>query len=300
MIVRCTKRVRPRRRLNSPTACRIAGSLGILILPACSAAAAGGGGYCRPPVAAAFSSAPGTASSDVGPRDVRMATLLGLGGVTASLAARSSETRARVVERVGLASLAIESTAAELECESERAEQAADYLTRGQTSAVQALTIGSIVAATLTSIAGVLLSTSARPAAEQDVVALSGGVVTAGLGLGSLFVHPQVDFDHARNLLSDVWFGPQTSTTYPPIVWAYLSRPEVSNGGREPIRVRIVGRWKQFRQVDDPKTAATLFGAGGSYDAEALHLRAAMLAQVKAEVELTNQELVALSATLLE
>jgi hypothetical protein len=130
-------------------------------------------------------------------------------------------------------------------------------------------------------------------------VAVSGGAVTAALGLGSLFAHAQVTFEHSRNLLSDIWRGPQTSTTYPPLVWAYLTRSEFSNSGRAAIRERIVSRWKQFQQVDEPRTAAVLFGTGGSYDADTLRLRAAMLYEVKAEVELTHQELVTLAASLL-
>ncbi len=271
----------------------------MLVLAACSTPTAGTGGFCRPPSAVPFSLGPELPAADAAPRESRLAALLGLSGVRADEASGSAETRARVVERVEVASLVIESTAAELDCEGERAEQAADYLARGQASTVQALTIGSIVAATLTSIAGVLLSTAGRSATDQDAVAVSGGAVTAALGLGSLFAHAQVTFEHSRNLLSDIWRGPQTSTTYPPLVWAYLTRSEFSNSGRAAIRERIVSRWKQFQQVDEPRTAAVLFGTGGSYDADTLRLRAAMLYEVKAEVELTHQELVTLAASLL-
>jgi hypothetical protein len=228
-----------------------------------------------------------------------MAALLGLSGVTLEQAQRSSDVRVHVVERVELASLAIEATSAELDCEAERAEQAADYLTRGQSSSVQALTIGSVAAATVTAIAGVLLSTNGRPAAEQDTVAISGGVVTAGLGLSSLFVHPRTDFEHPRNLLADVWVGPAASVTYPSLVWGYLTRPEFSNSRHAAIREKIVARWRQFRQVGDAATAAILFGGGGSYDADALRSRAAMLDEVKTEVELAHQDLAAFAAALL-
>jgi len=93
--------------------------------------------------------------------------------------------------------------------------------------------------------------------------------------------------------------GPTTSETYPPVIWTYLTRAAFSNGRREPIRGRIVGRWRQFQQVEDPATAAMLFGSGGSYDVDSLRLRAAMLDEVKAEVELARQDLAALAAELL-
>jgi hypothetical protein len=268
-------------------------------LQACAPTIAHGGGYCAPPAVATFALDPGEAPPEGAPREEHMAALLGLRGVTADQASHAPDVRTRVVERVQLASVAIEATAAELDCEGERAEQAADYLTRGQSGTVQALTVASVAAATLTSIAGVLLSTNNRPTAEQDTVAITGGVVTAGLALGSLFVHPRTEFTHARNLLADVWEGPGASAIYPPFVWAYLTRPAFSNSGQAAIREKIVARWKQFRQVEDPATAATLFGHGGTYDADALRSRAAMLDEVKAEVELAHQDLAALAAALL-
>ena len=228
-----------------------------------------------------------------------MAALLGLRDAASVQGDRSVETRLRVVQRVELARIEIASTAAELDCESERAEQAADYLSRRQTKSVQLLTIGSVAAAALTGIAGVFLSTRDAPATGQEVLAVSGGAVTAGLGLASLFVHARTRFDHPRNLLADIWTGPATSLTYPPFVWTYFTRAEFSNAQREAIRARIVARWRRFEEVGDARTAELLFGTGGSYDADTLRTRAAMLDEVRAEVELTQQDLAELAAAVL-
>ncbi len=257
------------------------------------------GGYCAPPTPAALSVAPDPLPPDGASREEHVAALVGLSGMTREGVSRSNDARARVVERVQLASLAIGATSAELDCESERAEQAADYLGRAQTSSVQGLTVASIAAATFTSIAGVFLSTGGASALAQDATAVSGGTVTAGLGLASFFVHRRTNYEHLRNLLADVWAGPATSAMYPPVIWTYLTRAAFSNSGREPIRDRIVARWRQFQQVEDGATAAMLFGSGGSYDVDALRLRAAMLDEVKAEVELARQDLAALAAELL-
>jgi hypothetical protein len=275
------------------------GLASLLALPGCAPSTTLGGGYCAPPSMASFSLRADGPLPDGAPREAQMAVILGLGDVTSDEVAKSSDARLRVVERLALARIAIDATSAELHCEGERAEQAAGYLGRGQTSTVQTLTISSIAAATLTGIIGVLLSTNSRPAAEQDAVAISGGVVTAGLGLSSLFVHPRVTFEHPRNLLADIWAGPAASATYPSFVWTYLTRPEFSNSGQSAIREKIVARWKQFHEVEDPATAAILFGHGGSYDADELRLRAAMLDEVRVEVELAHQELATLAAALL-
>jgi hypothetical protein len=109
-----------------------------------------------------------------------------------------------------------------------------------------------------------------------------------------------VHFLHERNLLADVWVGPAASTLYPPFVWAYLSLPEFSNDGQHAIRERIVQRWRAFEGLaDDPTLAPLIFGSGGRYDADTLRLRAAMLAEVAAEVDLASQDVAALAARLL-
>ncbi len=272
----------------------------LVALSGCATVHRGAGGYCAPPVMAASAAlVPDPPPAPGAPHEAQMAALLGLGAVKVEGPGRTAEERATAVERVELATLILEATAAELDCEGERAEQAADYLSRGQSSTVQSLTIGSIAAAAVTSIAGVLLSTSNRPSGEQDGVAIGGGVVTAGLGLGSLFVHSHADFGHPRNLLTDVWQGPDTPATYPAFVWGYLTRAEFSNDKRAPIREKIVARWKHFRQVEDRESALLLFGRGGSYDADLLRTRAAMLDEVKAEVELEYQDLEAFAAAAL-
>ncbi|HEX4448057.1 MAG TPA: hypothetical protein VH044_15015 [Polyangiaceae bacterium] len=198
-----------------------------------------------------------------------------------------------------MARIAVAASSAELACEAERADEAADYLTRHEAATVQRLTVASVLVAAATSVAGVFLSTSSARAAPQDAVAIGGGALTVGLGLGSLYVHREVEFIHPRNLLADIWNGPGISTAYPPPVWGYLTRSEFSNDQIQPIRERIVARWRKFETVENvPSMVAILFGAGGRYDAATLRARAAMLGQVKAEVDLENQELAALATEL--
>jgi hypothetical protein len=274
-----------------------------LLATACAPATLPSGGYCAPPALVPWSIAsdpPPPASAD---RTERLAALLGLRDALlerrASHATASAESRMRVLERIELARVTVAATVAELDCEGERAEQAADYLTRSGSNKVQRLTVGSVVVAAATSIASVFLSTRGAKADVQDSVAVWGGALSVGLGLSSLYVHPRVDFTHPRNLLADVWTGPAASSMYPLPVWAYLARPEFSNDQREPIRAHVVARWRTFEQLQDPSSASLLFGAGGAYDADALRARAQMLDEVKAEVDLENQDLAVLAAALL-
>ena len=202
-----------------------------------------------------------------------MAALLGLHALLPD-GARDEAKRVDVLARLGEAGLAIASTRAELDCSAESAQQVADYLAHAQSSAVQWLTVGSIAAAAATGIVSVFLSTGQASGWAQNGFAIGGGAVTAGLGATSLFVHVHTRFEHTRNMLADVWFGPRESSIYPPIVWGYLTQPEFSNDQRAPIRAKIVERWTQFQGIqDDPCVVALLFGAGGTYDADTLRLR---------------------------
>lgn len=228
-----------------------------------------------------------------------MAALLGVRALFVE-GKHDEATRIELLARIEEARLTIAATRAELDCAGESARQAADYLERAQERAATSLTVASIAAAAATSIVTVFLSTGQTSNWTQNSVAIGGGVVTAGLGAASLEVSPHMRVDHPRNLLADVWFGPKESTLYPPVVWGYLTDPEFSNDQREPIRAGIVARWEQFHGVrkEDPKLVALLFGSGGRYDEETLRMRGSMIDQVKAEVDLMNQDIAALAARL--
>jgi len=231
-----------------------------------------------------------------------MAALLGLSEAL-SLRAHGTLTtdmRLHVLERMELARLAIDATSAELDCEGERTQQAADYLASQQAGLVQLVTVASILTAAAVSVASVLLSTTNASPALQNSVGIGGAAVAAGLGFATLYVAPTIRFEHARNLLRDIWEGPAQSHVYPPIVWAYLSRATFSNAQDAPIRSKIVERFRVLGATDDDAhIRKLLFEAGGQFDVAALRAQASLLDQVKAEVALESQELEALARSLM-
>jgi hypothetical protein len=266
-------------------------------LVACAPQTLPGSGYCAPPSSVRSFAADPTPPGPVS-REELTAALLGLHALFVE-APRDDAARLRIATRLEEARILVASTRAELDCAEESARQLADYLTRSASTITQATTIASIVTAAATGIVSTFLSVNEAPAHAQEGFAIGGGVVVAGLGAASLSVHPRATVPHERNLLADVWTGPKESAAYPPVVWGYLTQPALSNEQRVSIREKIVGRWRGLRGIgDDPRTAALLFGSGGPYDAETLRTRAAMLADVKAEVDLMNQDLAALAAQL--
>ena len=246
------------------------------------------GSYCEPTSARREAWTEDVAPAGASHR-ARIRAALGLEALTAPLGDEKAQ-RLATLERVEEARLAIARISAELDCEGERADQVGTYLQEKSSSWVQGFTVASLVAGAATGVASSILMAADASRGSQLAVGVSGASVAGALGIGALAVHPRLPFAHARNLLADVWNGPRVSTVYPPVVWAYLSRPEFSNLGDQPIRAKIAARWRSFAELeaDDVKL---LFGTGGAYDEKALHVRASMLNQVKAEVELLNQEL---------
>lgn len=282
----------------------IRGVVALSMITASSGCAAtarfGEAGFCAPPSQrlVAFDADPPPPAD--APRVERIAALLGLRDALATTRAGEPapvEARLRALDRIVLARIAIASIAAELDCEGERAEQAAAYLEGREDRTQRVLTIASIVTGAATGVASAVLSSTEASSRAEIGVAIGGGAVGAGLGLASLWVHPTMDYRHPRNLLAEVWTGPRASSVYPPIVWAYLTHPEFPTTGGSSIRENVLRRWRDFGALDGDTTI--LFGAGGTYDHEALRARAGMLDQVRAEVSLLDQEVAELGAVLL-
>ena len=255
-------------------------------------------GYCAPPEPPPMAWLEDPVP-DHAMRAERIAALLGVADEVRQAQGRGSAAEtAQVVllERVEVTRTLLEATVAELECERERSRQLAAHLEARMERWTTRFTISSIVVGAATTITSGLLLGSNTSSSSQEVVAVSGGALTGALALVSLFDHPRIEIKHERNALADVWFGPRVPSTFPLVVWAYLTRPEFSNEQAESIRAHVVARWKEVQLGGDALDVALLFGAGGRYDAVNLNLRAAMLDQVEAEVRLMNQDLATLVA----
>ncbi len=211
--------------------------------------------------------------------------------------------RQRVLTRILLASSTIGSLAAELDCEGERADQMASYLSTLDDTRTQRLNVLSIAIGALSGI-GTTVSANRQ---TQYVAGVGGGMLGAGLGLLTLAQDGHAgDFQHPRNLLTDVWDGSADSTVWPPSVWYMLTHPAFSNRGQTSIAHNTRERWKRRGRFEDPdsqesrRLTTLLFGTGGSYTADQLKLRADMLNELQSSVRLLNQELQGLLLTILD
>ena len=192
--------------------------------------------------------------------EVRQARGQGSGAQTAQLI---------LLERVEVTRTVLEATVAELECERERSQQLASHLEARQERWTTRFTISSIVVGAATTITAGLLLRSNTDWLSQAVVGVSGGALTGGLALVPLFAHPRIEIEHQRNALADVWFGPQVPSTFPLVVWAYLTRPGVLRTNRRSRSASTSSRAgrRSSHGRRRARSSTLLFGPGGWYDA---------------------------------
>lgn len=209
-----------------------------------------------------------------------------------SVAARLQkiELRSQIQQRILLASTEIAGVAAELDCEGERADQLGRYLDELNSKRNTWLTATSIVTGAITTVATVIINKTG----VQNTVAISGGLLSAGLG--ALTINPggrKMMVMHSRNLLTDIWYQPTVSVVYSPFIWYVLNDKRFSYSGKASLAENTKKRWIEFdfnNDVDAGKEKL-FFRDGGRYKAEDLHIRAAMLNELQATIRSLNQDL---------
>jgi hypothetical protein len=210
--------------------------------------------------------------------------------------------RQRIAAQVALVSTTVASVAAELDCEGERADQVAGYLSEQDSRRTQRLNVLSISIGAASGIGTTVIDN--KPG--QYAFGIGGGLLAAGLGLLTLKGGSTAEFQHPRNLLAEVWAEKPTSELFPPSVWYMLTEPAFSNSGKTALAHNTRQRWEHYGQLAHPESkagkqlAALLFGAGGEYSADQLTVRANMLNELQSAVRLLNQELQGLQLALHE
>jgi hypothetical protein len=205
--------------------------------------------------------------------------------------------RGQLNDAIALATLDLSSTVAHIQCEEGRAEQIATDLRDAEKEQTRNLTAYSLVVTAAAAIgAGVLAITNKGDPTPTSAVGIGGGVLGAGFGAGTLFVHRSTSYRHARNILGEVWLDGD-HPDFPEIVWAYITRPEFTRSGKTTIRAELIESWKESGRLGPdaqhiaPDRVALYFGGGGIYDADGLDDRADMLSEVREAIDLMNHDL---------
>ena len=210
--------------------------------------------------------------------------------------------RQQLTERIQLAILEVNSAAAEIICERDRADQLADRIDEVDGGRVKQLTIASIVLGGFAAIVTGGIGLAAGASVGADAATLGGGVLASWLGVSALFVQSEVELRHERNILRELWDDPDEPHIFSPILWRYLHgsphekadspRTEVLNGWRQQ------GRLGERDSEDEARRRLLFFSTGGRYSAPDLRARASMLETLEASLRLMYEDLEVLSREL--
>jgi len=203
----------------------------------------------------------------------------------------------KITDRLILTSIEINALASELDCNGERIDKLANFVTDINNKKTKNLTVASVTIGALTTVATVLIKNNN----SSNIVGVSGGLLSAGLG--ALTISPKgkkIELKLQRNLLRNIWFNDNTNGAYPNAIWTILNDKEFSNSGKNDLQESIKNRWLQynFDGKIDTETEKLFFYDGGIYTADDLSSRANMLNELQATVRSLEQDLKSLSIRL--
>lgn len=171
----------------------------------------------------------------------------------------------------------ITSSTAELTCERDRADQVADRIDEIDTARIKRLTIASIL---FGGIAGIIpggIGLAAGASVGSEAADMAGGVLASWFGISALFTPSEVDLEHHRNVLHEIWNDPPEPHIFSPIIWRYLHRAH--DEGREAPRDQVLHAWRQGGRLgeegstDERERRRLFLGLGGRYGAAELRAR---------------------------
>jgi hypothetical protein len=89
----------------------------------------------------------------------------------------------------------------------------------------------------------------ALEATASAATAILGGTVATGFGLAAFFDDTHYEFRHPRNILKEVWEGPEEPALIPKSVWRHLNRPLLDDPDRQSLRETLIARLATRRPV---------------------------------------------------
>lgn len=205
--------------------------------------------------------------------------------------------RRQLTTRLQLATLEVSSLVAEIECEVHRADEIQDRLKDIQTKRTTTQTVLGIIFGGLANILTGGISMAAQTGDTANIVSITGGALEVLFGASANFTKVRQEFKHPRNHLQVIWAGEASREFFPPKIWRFLTQPNIRDLEGHSLRDVMIRAWREegrLGQSDSRKEQARealLFGAGGLYDAEDLHVREAMLQELEASIQLMHQDL---------
>lgn len=235
------------------------------------------------------------------PRSVATASIIGAGAVVERLLALESGprpgeptaqlelllARQALSDRILLAMLDLSRLHSEADCERERGDVLRGTLEKVEDRRQRAWTIAGVVVGAMTSIlSGGLGLAGVDTAANATNVA--GGMISAYSGMAAISDDTRIVMQTPRNLLRDLYLGPERSDIFPPSTWRYLNRPLRSAGAEGTVREDLIRQWfgsgvlGEAGSQAEQQRLALITGDGGAYQTGDFAARSQMLDLFKA------------------
>jgi hypothetical protein len=205
--------------------------------------------------------------------------------------------RRKLLTQLQLATLEVSGLVAEIECEAQRADQVQDRLRDIQITRTTSQTILGVIFGGLANILSGGIGLATRAGDSGNIVSVAGGALEVLFGTSANFTKVRQEFSHSRNHLAAVWEGSPQPELFPIRAWRFLSEPGIRDLEGHSLRDVMLQTWREEGKLGEPgsirekERKELLFGAGGLYDSEQLHVREAMLQQLESSVQLMHQEL---------
>ena len=206
--------------------------------------------------------------------------------------------RRRVTTHLQLATMEVSSIVAEIECEVQRADEVQDRLKQVETTRTTTQTVLGVIFGGLANIlsGGIGMATQAGDAAH--IASVAGGALEVLFGTSANFTKVRQEFSHPHNHLQAFWDGEGREREYfSRSVWRFLTESNIRDVEGHSLRDVLVETWNEARRLGEPgsreekRRKELLFGHGGLYDSEDLHVREAMLHQLESSIQLMHQDL---------
>jgi hypothetical protein len=102
----------------------------------------------------------------------------------------------------------------------------------------------------------------------------------------------------SHNHLQAFWNGEgREKEFFSPGIWRFLTEPDIRDLEGHSLRDVLIQTWNEAGRLGPPgshqeqQRKSLLFGEGGLYDSEDLHVREAMLHQLESSIQLMHQDL---------
>ena len=131
-----------------------------------------------------------------------------------------------------------------------------------------------------------------------NIASVAGGALEVLFGTSANFTKVRQEFSHPHNHLQAFWDGEgKERQFFSPGVWRFLTEPNIRDVEGHSLRDVLLQTWNAEGRLGEPgshrekQRKALLFGEGGLYDSEDLHVREAMLHQLESNIQLMHQDL---------